>query len=411
MILPLTRMAMVASLLLWAAQLFAMVQYARTEVTFSNKSARGCTPATIEMTGGWTLASLTNAAEEAIDFRPLRINEKTLHAKDGTLFSPDQNIGTTAGPWIASFTPPSHAIIDRVELPLFLYTGCTNSEFGLLQGPTAEAVLEATLILIDGKKSTVKTKTFKVVGTNTFTSSEQNTPVFEFAPQAVTQLSLQLRRLDGASGINAGLTKLVFGCYTATPETVSFINKTATSIDLSGGWSLIERSHPFQTEGTVGGSLSILTPNANVGAGTPWSVTLAAPKARTVASVGLSIVMFNRVGGTQTASSNNRKVKFTVEALGGDGSVLGSATSEELSLTGNNTNEVGKRVTLSFAQAIDGVAQLRIIAARGEAETKGCFYGLKRLQVAGPLTLDAIVAPEEKPPQRCRIPPYIPHMH
>lgn len=412
MIFPLTRMAAVASLLLWATQLVAMVQYALTEVSFANKSARGCTPATIEMTGGWSLASLTNAAEEAIDFRPLHMDEKTLHAKDGTLFSPDQNIGTTSGAWIATFTPPSHAIIDRVELPLFLYTGCTNAAFGLLQGPTAEATLEATLILIDGAKSSVQTKTFRVVGTNDFNTSEQNTPIFEFAPQTVTQVKLQLRRKDGTNGINAGLTKLVFGCYTATPETVSFANKTTTTIDISGGWTLSERSHPFQTLGTVGGSLSLLTPNANVGAGEPWTVTLAAPKARTVASVGLSIVMFNQGGGVQTASSSNRKVMFTVEALGRDGSVLGSASSQELSLTGNKTTEARKTVTLSFAKAIDGVAQLKITASRGNAETKGSFYGLKQFQVAGPLTLDAMVAPEEKKSDRpCRIPPYIRHMH
>ena len=395
-----TRAAIVAALLLWTAHAFAMVQYALTEVTFSNKSARDCTPATIEMSGGWSLASLTNAAEEALDFRPLRTNASTVVSNNANLFSPDQNIGTTSGPWIATFTPPSHTILDHLELPLFLYTGCTHAEFGQLQGSTTEASLEATIILLNGKTSTVKSQTLTVAGTNAFTSSKQNTAIFDFEPQAVTQLKVRIRRLDGTDGINAGLTRLVVGCYTATPETVTFSNKTACSIDLSGGWALSEKSHPFQTTGTVGGSLSLLTPNANVGVGTPWQVTFAAPKARAVAAVGFSVVMFNSKGGTQTASSANRRVKFTVEALGSDGTVLGTATSKELSLTGNNTTEASKTVKLAFPTALEQVAKLRITATRGEKANKGCFYGLKQLQVAAPLTLDAVIAPPESAPAR-----------
>ena len=112
--------------------------------------------------------------------------------------------------------------------------------------------------------------------------------------------------------------------------------------------------------------------------------------------------MFNSKGGTQTESAANRRVKFSVEALGSDGTVLGTATSKELRLTGNNTTEASKEVKLAFPTALENVAKLRITATRGQTANKGCFYGLKQLHVAAPLPLDAVIAPPESAPARPR---------
>ena len=72
----------------------------------------------------------------------------------------------------------------------------------------------------------------------------------------------------------------------------SLIRRGLLSISLVDGCSAIE-GVPFQTIGSMGGSLLLLTSNANVGAGAPRHVTFAVPKACFVASVGFSVIMFN----------------------------------------------------------------------------------------------------------------------
>lgn len=382
--LPLTRAAVAASLLLWATHALASVDYAVADVTFSGKSGTGVTPATISMTGGWSLASLTNQSGTGIDFRPLcNKNSTTPVSEDPTLFSPDQNIKTGEGPWIATFKAPGGTVLDHIELPIFLYTGGTNATSGNPQGNTATATLGAKVTLIHNDSSTELTEqTFAVAGTNAFTAC--TTCTFDFAPQSVTAVKIQIRRTDGTDGMNAGLTKLTFGSYTATPETVTFSSKTADSITLSGRWSLSDKSCGFQTNGNVGQTNS-LTPNANVGSGTPWNVTFDAPATRTVSSVGFGVVMFNSSGDKQTSAAANRKVKFTVDALGEDGTSLGTATSGELSLTGNNsTTTAVSTPTITFTNPIEHVKKLKITATRGESETNGCYFGLTQLQVASP---------------------------
>lgn len=389
--LPLTRAAVAASLLLWATHALASVQYAVSDVTFSNKSARGTTPATIEMSDGWSLASLTNQSGSPIDFRPLRTNASTVATNDASIFSPDQNIKSTEGPWVATFNAPKGTVLDHIELPIILYNGGTDtSEYGLPQSNTASTTLTATVTLIHGETRTVLTKArFSVRGTGAYTptgtyngNAIDNTQIFDFTPRAVTAIEIKIVQ-NSTDGMNAGLTKLVFGSYTATPETVTFSNKRADSIDLSGGWSLSAKSHNFQISGEVGQTNS-LTPNANVGSGTPWNVTFEASTARTVSSVSFGVVMFNNSGNKQTSAAANRKVKFTVDALGVDDSVLATATSDELSLTGNNTTDARATPTITFTNPIEHVKKLKITATRGESETNGCFFGLTQLQVASP---------------------------
>lgn len=389
--LPLTRAAVAASLLLWATHVFASVQYAVTDVTFSNKSA-----ATIDMSDGWSLASLTNQSGEPIDFRPLRTNATTVAPNNGSLFSPDQNINSLEGPWVATFNAPANTVIDHLELPIILYTGATDdSAYGLPQTNKASTTLTATVTLININGGTRKVLTkagFSVRGTGDFSptgtyNSEpfDNTQIFDFTPQAVTSIEVKIVQ-DADSGMNAGLSKLVFGGYTATPETVTFSSKTTTSITLSGGWTLTDKSHNFQTSGAVG-QTSSLTPNANVSADTPWYVTFAAPEARTVSAVSFGVVMFNSSGGVQSAKVT-RTIRFTVDAFGEDSTKLGTATSGDLTLTGNSTTEARETPTITFENPIENVKKLKItVSAPTPDSNKGCYFGLTQLQVTSPLTI------------------------
>ena len=364
---------------LWAAaSLWAGMRYEAQAVTFSEKSGREVTPATITMSGGWALASLTNQAGEAIDFRPLSDS-----SANGTTFTPDQNIKSSEGPWVATFRPPAGAVLDFISLPIMLYTGATNEASGGAQGSSASTTLTVTLKL-NGEET--GQKTLPVTGNGTFTAVA--TVRFDFAPQAVETVEVRIVQNDD-TGMNAGLTGLGAGLYAVADEAITFSGKTATGATLTEGWCLAARSCDFQTSGVVGGTGTILTPNENVGNGGTWSLTFAAPTLEPVREVGFDVVMFNASGATQ-GSTVTRSVQFTVEALDAAGVSVASATDTQ-SLTGTGLTASAGSFRLAFATPA-AAAFLKVTAAQG-ATTDGCYYGLSALRVLRQVTVVTGEAP------------------
>lgn len=365
---------------LWAAaSLWAGMSYEAQAVTFSAKSGSGVTPATITMSGGWALASLTNQAGEAIDFRSLSDSPA-----DGTTFTPDQNIKSSEGPWVATFRPPAGAVLDFISLPIMLYSGATNSTSGGAQGPNASTALTVTLKL--NGEAIGQPVTLQVAGNNAFTAVA--TARFDFAPRAVETVEVRIVQ-NSDTGMNAGLTGLGAGLYAVADEVIAFSGKTATSATLTEGWSLTARSCDFQTSGAIGGTRTILTPNANVGTGTPWSLTFAAPTLEPVREVGFDVVMFNASGAAQ-GSNVTRSVQFTVEALDAAGVKMASATDTQ-SLTGTGSTALAGSFRLAFATPA-AAASLKVTAAQG-ATTDGCYYGLSALRVLRQVTVVTGEAP------------------
>lgn len=365
---------------LWAAaSLWAGMSYEAQAVTFSEKSGSGVTPATIAMSGGWALASLTNQAGVPIDFRPLSDS-----SANGTTFTPDQNIKSSEGPWVATFRPPAGAVLDFISLPVMLYSGPTNEASGGVQGSSASTTLTVTLKL--NGEETGQSRTLPVTGNGDFTAVD--TVRFDFAPRAVETVEVRIVQNDD-KGMNAGLTGLGAGLYAVADEAIAFSGKTATGATLTEGWSLAARTCDFQTSGAVGGTGTILTPNANVGSGTPWSLTFAAPTAEPVREVGFDVVMFNASGAAQ-GSTVTRSVQFTVEALDVAGVSVASATDTQ-SLTGTGSTALAGSFRLAFATPA-AAAFLKVTAAQG-ATTDGCFYGLSALRVLRQVTVVTGEAP------------------
>ena len=375
---------------LWAAaSLWAGMSYEAQAVTFSEKSGSGVTPATITMSGGWALASLTNQAGEAIDFRPLSDS-----SANGTTFTPDQNIKSSEGPWVATFRPPAGAVLDFISLPIMLYSGATGAASGGAQGNSASTTLTVTLKL--NGEETGQSRTLPVTGNGAFTAVD--TVRFDFAPRAVETVEVRIVQNDD-KGMNAGLTGLGAGLYAVADEVIAFSGKTATSATLTEGWSLTARSCDFQTSGAIGGTRTILTPNENVGNGGTWSLTFAAPTTEPVREVGFDVVMFNSSGIAQS-SGTTRTVQFTVEALDADGTtVLGTvATATDLLLTSSGTTATATNgsIRLAFASPVTA-SRFKITAQRGtntqENAQLGCYYGLSALRVLRQVTVVTGEAP------------------
>ncbi|MGN0856297.1 MAG: hypothetical protein ACI4QJ_02725 [Candidatus Spyradenecus sp.] len=380
---------------LWAAaSLWAGMTYETQAVTFSEKSGSGVTPATITMSGGWALASLTNQSGTAIDFRPLSDS-----AANATTFTPDQNIKSSEGPWVATFRPPAGAVLDFISLPIMLYSGATNSTSGSTQGPNASTTLTVTLKL--NGEAIGQPVTLPVTGDNTFTA--RTTARFDFAPQAVETVEVRIVQ-NSDTGMNAGLTGLGAGLYAVADEAIAFSGKTATSATLTEGWSLSDRSCDLMTTTTGSGTAiasnaTILTPNMNVGNGETWSLTFAAPTLEPVREVGFDVVMFNSAGIAQ-GNTTQRTVQFTVEALDADGStVLDSATTAaDLLLTSSGTIEAATNglIRLAFATPV-AASKFRITAQRGTNTATnanlGCYYGLSALRILRQATVVTGEAP------------------
>lgn len=375
---------------LWAAaSLWAGMSYEAQAVTFSEKSGSGVTPATITMSGGWALASLTNQAGTAIDFRPLSDS-----SANGTTFTPDQNIKSSEGPWVATFRPPAGAVLDFISLPIMLYSGPTGSASGGAQGIGASTTLTVTLKL--NGEETGQSRTLPVTGNGDFTAVD--TVRFDFAPRAVETVEVRIVQ-NSDTGMNAGLTGLGAGLYAVADEVIAFSGKTATSATLTEGWSLTARSCDFQTSGAIGGTRTILTPNENVGNGGTWSLTFAAPTTEPVREVGFDVVMFNSSGIAQS-SGTTRTVQFTVEALDADGTtVLGTvASAADLLLTSSGTTATATNgsIRLAFASPVTA-SRFKITAQRGtntqENAQLGCYYGLSALRVLRQVTVVTGEAP------------------
>lgn len=84
---------------------------------------------------------------------------------------------------------------------------------------------------------------------------------------------------------------------------------------------------------------SFLSPNANVGTGTPWSVTLSFTVTETVTvdSIALNIFTFNASNAIQ---NNDRRGAYTFE-LKQDGDVLASCSNSSLTYAGTNDGTAG----------------------------------------------------------------------
>ncbi|MCI6589514.1 MAG: hypothetical protein MSB12_00150 [Lentisphaeraceae bacterium] len=379
---------------LWAAaSLWAGMSYEAQAVTFSEKSGSGVTPATITMSGGWALASLTNQAGEAIGFRPLSVS-----SANGTTFTPDQNIKSSEGPWVATFRPPAGAVLDFISLPIMLYSGATGATSGGAQGNSASTTLTVTLKL--NGEETGQSRTLPVTGNGAFTAVA--TVRFDFAPRAVETVEVRIVQ-NADTGMNAGLTGLGAGLYAVADEAIAFSGKTAIGATLTEGWSLAAQSCDFKTTASgnnpIATNLTILTPDANVGEGTDWSLTFAAPTLEPVREVGFDVVMFNSSGIAQT-SGTTRTVQFTVEALDADGTtVLDTvASAADLLLTSSGTTATAENgsIRLAFTSPVTA-SRFKITAQRGtntqENAQLGCYYGLSALRVLRQVTVVTGEAP------------------
>ena len=181
-------------------------------------------------------------------------------------------------------------------------------------------------------------------------------------------------------------------------EQVTFSNKTANSIDLSGGWSLAslkktdgttDVSQMTTESGAVSQVATYFTPNINVGSGSadnrgPWVATFSAPEGgRCMDAVTFNFITFNGSGGVQTSGGNAANIKFdftlSYVTLAGETVGVGTITGANLAGTGDAVPENAVQ-TFTFSKPAM-VKQLILKADRNTSYSSGCFVGLSSFAV------------------------------
>lgn len=175
-------------------------------------------------------------------------------------------------------------------------------------------------------------------------------------------------------------------------EPVTFSNKTANSIDLSGGWSLASLKKTDgttdvsqMTTGTVSQEATYFTPNINVGSGSgaPWVATFSAPEGGLcMDAVTFNFITFNGSGGAQSSGGTAANIKFdftlSYVTLAGETVEVGTITGANLAGTGNAVPENAEQ-TFTFSKPVM-VKQLILKADRNASYSSGCFVGLSSFE-------------------------------
>ena len=175
-------------------------------------------------------------------------------------------------------------------------------------------------------------------------------------------------------------------------EPVTFRNKTANSIDLSGGWSLASLKktdgttdiQQMTTEtGVVSQVATYFTPNINVGSGSgaPWVATFSAPEGGLcMDEVTFNFITFNSGGNAQNTSATSIKFDFTLSyvTLADETVEVGTITGANLAGSGNAVPENAVQ-TFTFSKPAM-VKQLILKADRNASYSSGCYVGLSSFE-------------------------------
>ena len=204
-----------------------------------------------------------------------------------------------------------------------------------------------------------------------------------------------MRNLITAAALFAAGTALANAAAVTDVLTTTFSdagNSTVTGITVTNDPSTVSASVKGLTDGssdlsqmtgtnTVVADTTIITPNANVGTGATWTLTLSytiGSDSLTISSVTLDAVLFSSSGDVQSTVVT-RYFDFTLTIADGSGSTVATYSVADIALTGTGAATAseavlsGSEVTL----AANTTYTVTLTAKQGSSNSSnGCYVGL-----------------------------------
>ena len=152
------------------------------------------------------------------------------------------------------------------------------------------------------------------------------------------------------------------------------------------------RNVNLQTSGEAGTDTSVLTPNSNVGNGSPWTMTMnyssgSAAIEPEIASITLSVVLFNGSGEYQTSGAkwldpnnpgNPGYIDFSANLASGD-ITLGTLTGRLITEHGQGSTTFSVTLTPTSPVSLDGKTDFTVSLELTPALSAGTFVGLSSI--------------------------------